>query len=59
MVKPDDNKLMIAFIQGAKWWEYKSTGATMWISDADDAEEEAWQRCKNGTLGKNKEEHNG
>lgn len=45
-------ELMITFIQGAKWWEYHRTGATMWQSDQHIAEEEAIRRSKNGTLGK-------
>ena len=43
--------LIVAFVQGAKWWEYKSTGATMWPSDRDEAEAEAVDRAKRGTLG--------
>ncbi len=27
-----------AFVKGAKWWEFESTGATMWPSDQDKAE---------------------
>ena len=44
--------LLVAFVQGAKWWEYQSTGATMWQSDAILAEEEASRKFKNGKLGK-------
>lgn len=25
--------LIIAFVQGAQWWEWKKSGATMWTSD--------------------------
>lgn len=42
---------VIAFIQGAKWWEYKRTGATMWMSDQDWAEREAVERMAAGSLG--------
>jgi len=40
------------FVQGAQWWEYHKTGATMWASDRDQAEGEAEVRAANGTLGK-------
>ena len=43
---------LIAFVQGAAWWEYKSRGATMWSSDRVAAEQEAANRVDNGTLGK-------
>jgi len=35
---------MIAFVQGAAWWEYHRAGATMWQSDRKLAEEEAARR---------------
>lgn len=44
--------LVVAFVQGAQWWEYKKTGATMWPSDRNLAEDEADKREKNGTLGR-------
>lgn len=46
------DELIIAFVQGAKWWEYLKTGATMWPSDRDQAELEAKIRAADGTLGK-------
>ena len=49
-VTPD--ALIIAFTQGAQWWEHYKTGATMWASDRDIAEAEAETRTANGTLGK-------
>jgi len=49
-VTPDT--LIVAFVQGAQWWEYHNTGATMWASDRDQAEGEAETRAANGTLGK-------
>ena len=49
-VTPD--ALIVAFVQGAQWWEYHKTGATMWGSDRDQAECEAETRVANGTLGK-------
>lgn len=33
-----------AFVKGAKWQEYSATGATMWASDRDRAEQEALRR---------------
>ena len=46
------NPLIVAFVQGAKWWEYHKESATMWQSDQRLAEEEAFKREQNGTLGK-------
>lgn len=43
--------ILIAFVQGAAWWEYHQTKATMWQSDRRLAEEEAMRREENGTLG--------
>lgn len=37
-----------AFVEGAKWWEYESTGATMWPSDRNIAEAEAERRFPGG-----------
>ncbi len=47
----ETQKLVVAFVQGAQWWEYKEKGATMWPSDRNLAEDEADKRAKNGTLG--------
>lgn len=44
--------LVIAFIQGAKWWEYQSTRFTMWQSDQSLAQTEALKKEKDKTLGK-------
>jgi len=44
--------LIIAFVQGAQWWEWNKQKATMWASDRDLAENEARARLKNATLGK-------
>lgn len=44
-------KLEIAFVQGAKWWEYNRTGGTMWASDRRLSEKEARIRSRNGELG--------
>ena len=33
-----------AFVEGAAWWEFHSTGATMWQSDRSKAEDEADRR---------------
>ena len=38
------NDLRRAFAQGAKWWEFHKTQATMWQSDQQIAEEEADKR---------------
>ena len=40
---PDDC-IQRAFVAGAKWWEFESTGFTMWDSDITDAEDEAVKR---------------
>ena len=46
-----DEALMVAFVQGAKWWEYQKTSATMWNSDQDLADAESEKRLVKGTLG--------
>ena len=51
-----DDELLIAFVQGAQWWEWHKTGATMWQSDRDLAERQAEERLKNETLGINKQD---
>ena len=51
-----EKSLVIAFVQGASWWEYHKTKATMWMSDKNLAEEEAVSRLINDTLGKTVEE---
>lgn len=38
------NDWRYAFLQGAKWWEFKSRGATMWQEDQNDARAEAERR---------------
>ena len=52
MKKIKITSLEIAFVQGAKWWEFKSTRGTMWQSDQRVTEAEALIRIQNGTLGK-------
>uniref|UniRef100_A0A6H1ZLF0 Uncharacterized protein n=1 Tax=viral metagenome TaxID=1070528 RepID=A0A6H1ZLF0_9ZZZZ len=37
-----------AFVVGAAWWEFHTTGATMWRSDRDLAEAEADRRFPGG-----------
>lgn len=49
---PKPSALVWAFVQGAKWWEYESSGATMWSSDQHEACREAQKRLRNGILGK-------
>jgi len=39
-----ENDIRRAFVAGAKWWEFHSTGATMWQSDVTIAEIEANKR---------------
>jgi len=39
-----------AFVAGAKWWEFHSTGATMWRSDCDLAEAAAERRYPGGAI---------
>lgn len=55
----EDKKLTkeeIAFLQGAKWWEWRQTKFTMWTSDQQLVLEEAARRLNNKTLGKLPEE---
>jgi len=51
VVDDEPTSLVIAFVQGAAWWEYHQTKATIWQSDRRLAEEEAARREQNGTLG--------
>jgi len=44
--------LVIAFLQGAKYWEYEKEKATMWQSDQTKVLQEGTERLKNGQLGK-------
>lgn len=46
---PEDD-IRRAFVAGAKWWEYRTTGATMWQSDRNLAEEEAERRYPGGAI---------
>jgi len=40
-----------AFVMGAKWWEYRKTGFTMWQSaDIDLAEKEAERKFPHGGI---------
>ena len=50
--KTQSDALIIAFVQGAQWWEWEKTGATMWQTDRNKAEDQAEKRLHNGTLGK-------
>ena len=49
-VTPD--ALIVAFVQGAQYWEYLRAGCTMWSDDRDMMERAAIERLSNGTLGK-------
>lgn len=40
---PEDS-LQRAFVEGAKWWEFQKTGATMWQEDQGKAEQAAIDR---------------
>ena len=42
--------LVRTFVAGAKWWEWKSQGATMWGSDVSEAFDEAERRFKEDRL---------
>jgi len=42
---------VVAFVQGAQWWEYAKAKATMWASDRNRAEAEAVSKQQAGTLG--------
>lgn len=48
-----ENALCVAFVHGARWWEWKLRGATMWQSDQDDAANAAQKRIDRCTLGVN------
>lgn len=52
----EDKALIQAFLQGAKWWEYETTGATMWQSDQQLVIKEAQRRLRDQTLGKSYDE---
>jgi hypothetical protein len=51
-VGSESDALIIAFVQGAAWWEYHQTKATMWGSDRERAEIEARWKLAHGSLGK-------
>ena len=46
---PKDD-LRRAFVEGAKWWEWYSSGGTMWNSDVTLAEKEAEEHYPEGRL---------
>ena len=46
-----EEMLVIAFVQGSKWWEYEKTGCTMWATDQNSAEVAAKRRLQSGRLG--------
>jgi hypothetical protein len=43
--------LVIAFVQGARWWEYEKTHFTMWQADQNKALAEARKKLAAGRLG--------
>ena len=47
-----EEKLINAFVQGAKWWEYYKTKFTMWQSDQNLAWKAASEKQANGSLGR-------
>ena len=51
-VRELEEETKVAFVQGAKWWEYRQNSATMWQSDQTAALREAMKRQKQGTIGK-------
>lgn len=46
-----EHALVIAFVQGAQFWEFYKENATMWNSDKQICEDEAMARLDEGTLG--------
>jgi hypothetical protein len=48
---PKGMALCQAFLQGAKFWEFEKTGATMWQSDQFAAFKEAIRKLRDGSLG--------
>ena len=51
LASSEEQGLREAFVQGAKWWEFESRGATMWQSDQQKAWDAAECRKQDGTLG--------
>ena len=49
--RKDGERLVIAFVQGAKWWEWTSRNATMWRSNQHEAACRAEKMLAEGTLG--------
>ena len=49
------NREKIAFVQGARWWQYYQNGATAFPSEVNEMEAEASRRQAAGTLGVVKE----
>lgn len=49
-------RLVNAFIQGAKWWQYHHNGSTAFASEVDEMHEEAMRLLERGTLGMDAEE---
>lgn len=49
-------RLIIAFVQGAKYWEFARTASTMWQSDQNKCSETAQAMLNSGTLGKSESE---
>lgn len=47
----DKSALRAAFLQGAKFWEFHSTGGTMWQSDQRLCAVRAKEMEEDGTLG--------
>ena len=52
--KDQSKALLVAFVQGAKWWESLKSGGTMSQSDQALAVKEAERMATNGTLGESK-----
>ena len=51
-----DDRLVIAFVQGAQFWMYHTTGFTAFSSERHEMEEQAERVLKRGELGKTVEE---
>jgi len=47
----NEDRLIIAFVQGAKWWQFYQFGSTAFASEVDEMELEAERLLKLGRLG--------
>ena len=47
----EEDRRVIAFVQGAKWWQFYQFGSTAFASEVDEMEQEAERLLKLGRLG--------